>query len=239
MIVSEDTPVFILAGGLGSRLGPLGEIMPKPLLEIGKIPMVVHIIKLYKAYGYKNFYILAGRKKEKFQEYFSKNQYNSSVNVLDTGEDSLTGTRIKVATKFTKTTEYFHVTYGDGIGNINIKKLTHHFLQKNAVAQLAAVKPPPRYGNIKIKGDKVISFKEKHSEIDFVNGGFYIFNQKILEDFPSSNFALEEFLLPKLADEGKLHVYKHKGFWFSMDTQRDLLMLNTLWDEGKMDYLTC
>ncbi len=213
--------VVILAGGLGTRLSEYTKKIPKPMVKIKKVPIIVHIIKHYKKFGLKDFYIAAGYKKEIIKRYFKKNGMRVNINVIDTGQKTMTGGRLKRLKKYLDK-DSFMMTYGDGISDINIKKLMSYHQRNKNIATLTAVRPPARFGAIKINGNKVSYFKEK-SKLDegWINGGFFVFEPKIFNYIKNDKTFLEKEPLSKLGKIKQLNAYKHKGFWHCMDTIRD------------------
>lgn len=213
--------VVILAGGLGTRLSEYTKLIPKPMVKIKKIPIITHIINHYASFGFKNFYIAAGYKKKIIHDYFKKYRTSLNINVIDTGKTTMTGGRLKRLEKYLNK-ETFMVTYGDGISNVNIQSLLKFHKKNKNIATLTAVRPPARFGAIKIKGKKVFYFKEK-SKLDegWINGGFFVFEPKIFKYIKNDNTFLEKEPLTKLGKIGELNAYKYNGFWHCMDTIRD------------------
>ena len=213
--------VVILAGGLGTRLSELTKKIPKPMVKIKKLPIIVHIIKHYAKFGFKNYYIAAGYKQNIIKEYFKKNKFNLKINVVNTGKNTMTGGRLKRLKKYLDK-ETFFLTYGDGISNINLNKLLAFHKKNKNIATLTAVRPPARFGAIKIQGKKVTYFREK-SKLDegWINGGFFIFEPKIFNFIKNDYTYLEREPLSKLGKIKELNAYKHEGFWQCMDTIRD------------------
>jgi len=217
--------VVILAGGYGTRLSEYTKFIPKPMVKIKKIPIIVHIIKHYKKYGLKDFIIASGYKSKFIQNFFSKNKYSVNIKVINTGLKTMTGGRIKRLEKIIGN-ETFLLTYGDGVSNVNIKKLVSFHKKNNLLCTLTAVRPPARFGAIKLIGKKVIYFKEK-SKIDegWINGGFFVFEPIIFKLIKNDNTFLEREPLEALSKKKKLGAFKHFEYWQCMDTQRDKLIL--------------
>ena len=213
--------VVILAGGLGSRLSELTKKIPKPMVKINKKPIIVHIIKHYAKFGFKNFYIASGYKQSVLRNFFKKKKFGLNINVIDTGKNTMTGGRLKRLQKYLKN-EAFLLTYGDGVSNINIKKLISFHKKSKSICTLTAVRPPARFGAIKIQGSKVVYFKEK-SRLDegWINGGFFVFQPQIFKYIQNDKTILERQTLAKLGSIKKLSAYKHFGYWYCMDTIRD------------------
>jgi glucose-1-phosphate cytidylyltransferase len=213
--------VVILAGGLGSRLSEYTKRIPKPMVRIGNKPIIVHIMKHYAKFGYKNFYIAGGYKQEIIKKYFKKNKHGWNVHVINTGQKTMTGGRIKRLKKYLND-ETFLLTYGDGLSNVNIKKLIKFHKKNKGFATLTAVRPPARFGAIKINGKKVVYFKEKSKlEEGWINGGFFVFEPEIFKYLKKDSTFLEKEPLSTLGKIKKLNAYKHNGFWHCMDTIRD------------------
>ena len=249
--------VLLLAGGLGTRLGEETSIRPKPMVEIGGYPIIWHIMKLYTHYGLTDFIILCGYKSEVIKEYFLNYYTNNSdvtinftsneidihrnrcepwkVTMLYTGRNAMTGSRIKQARHYVGD-EPFLLTYGDGVGDVDIKKLLEHHKKSGKTVTLTAVQPSGRFGALNIQADDSIShFQEKPvGDGSWVNGGFFVCEPEAFEYIPDGENAVwEKEPLMKLAEAGKLNAYKHAGFWKPMDTLKDKLELNALWDSGK------
>ena len=234
--------IVILAGGRGTRLFEKTNIMPKALVPIGKKPILWHIMKIYSHFGHKNFIILIGYKGNEIQKYLKANlcaKQGWNVKIVNTGKDTLTQRRLWLARKYIKS-DRFMLTYCDGVGNININKLIsyHDYLNKkfNIMATITVTNPVSKYGIVKTKGKKIVSFKEKPILNDLVNIGFMVFETKTLKRITAKNVMLEmsdKSILAQLTKRGELGYYKHKGFWESMDTYKDYVTLNKLWDKGK------
>ena len=223
--------VVILCGGLGSRLAEETKLIPKPMIKIGKIPIVHHIIKFYQSYGFKDFILATGYKKE-FLERFYKNE--KRIKCVYTGNETLTGGRLLRLKKYFKKNEIFSVTYGDGLTNQNLKKLYLFHKKHKKIATLTAVRPPARFGELNILGNKVQQFQEKPQlKNNWINGGFFIFNYKIFNFISGDKIMLEREPFNKLTKKKQLMAYKHYGFWQCMDTMRDKKVLSDLWKEKK------
>ena len=214
--------VVILAGGLGTRISEYTKTIPKPMIKINNKPIIYHIMKHYSNYGFKDFYIAAGYKKKIIKDYFKKKFYDWKVNVIDTGQKTMTGGRLKRLKKFFKD-ETFLLTYGDGLSNINLTKLLNFHKKNKSMVTMTAVRPPARFGAIKIKGTRVIYFKEK-SKMDegWINGGFFVIESEFLKYIKSDNTFLEREPLEKITKSRKLSAFKHQGYWQCVDTIRDL-----------------
>ena len=204
--------VVILAGGLGTRISEYTKTVPKPMIKINNKPIIFHIMKHYSDYGFKDFYIAAGYKKKIIKDYFKKKISNWNVNVIDTGQKTMTGGRLKRLKKIFKD-ETFLLTYGDGLSNINLTKLINFHKKNKSLVTMTAVRPPARFGAIKIKKNKVTYFKEK-SKMDegWINGGFFVIESKFLRFIKSDKTFLEREPLEKITKKRKLSAFKHKGF---------------------------
>ena len=213
--------VVILAGGLGTRLAEYTKTIPKPMVKILGIPIIERIIKHYNNYGFKDFLIAGGYKQSILKEYFRKKKNDLNIKIINTGKKTMTGGRIKRLKKFLKN-ERFMLTYGDGISNINLKKLLKFHIKTKNYVTLTAVRPPARFGGIKILGKKVRYFKEKSSlDEGWINGGFFVMEPKIFNFLKNDSTVLEGPPLENICKKKKLGAFKHMGFWQCMDTKRD------------------
>lgn len=220
--------VVILAGGRGTRLSEYTSSIPKPMIKILGIPIIVRIIKFYQKYGFKEFIIASGFKSQVIKKYFSKNKNIANVKVVFTGLNSMTGGRIKRLKKYLGD-ERFLLTYGDGLCNINLKKLLNFHIKSKNIVTLTAVRPPARFGGIKISGNKVKYFKEK-SRLDegWINGGFFVMESKIFKYLKNDMTVLERQPLERISKIKKLGAYKNLKNWQCMDTIRDKEILENL-----------
>ena len=247
--------VVILAGGFGTRLAEETDRIPKPMVEIGGKPILWHIMKIYSHWGFNEFVIAAGYKAEVIKEYFlnyyalnsditvnlstgevsffgGRKKENWIVHIIDTGLYTNTGGRVKRLEKFIGR-QRFMLTYGDGVANINIKKLLEFHEKVGKIATITAVRPPARFGGIIFDGDLVAKFTEKPQIGEgWINGGFMVFEPEIFDWIEGDHTSLEADVLEELAQEGQLAAYKHEGFWQCMDTLRDKRLLEKLWAEG-------
>ena len=215
--------VIILAGGLGTRISEYTKNIPKPMIRINKKPIIEHIMEHYNRFGFYKFYIATGYKSKIIENYFKdKKTPNWNVKIIHTGKNVMTGGRLKRLHKFFKNEENFFLTYGDGLSNINLDKLLKYHIYHKKIATISAVRPPARFGYIKLNKNKVKYFKEKSSlDEGWINGGFMIFNNNIFKFLKNDNTYLERDPFEKLSKIGQLYAFKHEGFWQCMDTMRD------------------
>jgi glucose-1-phosphate cytidylyltransferase len=223
--------LVIFAGGLGTRISEETDYVPKPMVKIGKKPILWHIIKYYSVFGFSEFIICGGYKINIIKNYFKKkNLWN--IKVINTGKNSNTGERLKRIKKYINDT--FCLTYGDGLSNVNIKKLIKFRKKNKSIVSLTAVKPPPHFGKIIFKGNKVTKFLEKDkTKENWINGGFFVCDKEIFKYLNKKNSIFESDTLQALVKKNKLAAYKHNGFWYCMDTLRDKRHLNNLWASKK------
>lgn len=254
----------ILAGGLGSRISEETESKPKPMVLIGNIPIIHHIMNHYSKYGIHNFIICAGYKSESIKKYFldlfnlpdiidinyRKNVITNTnlikkefakwkVQIIDTGVNSNTGWRIKKVEKYIEESN-FHLTYGDGLSNVNLERLTYqHHKSSKSLVTISAVKSSDRFGSLVIdKKDMVSKFVEKNNKNEkFINGGFQIVNKKALDSIKSSKCSWEFDILEKLSKKKQLGCFQHEGFWQCMDNLREKKLLENLWLSKKAPWL--
>ena len=216
----------ILAGGKGTRISELSKEIPKPMINILGEPIIIKIMKQYSKHGIKDFIIAAGYKKEIIKNYFKKKKFkNWNVKVVDTGLKTMTGGRIKRLKKYLKNNT-FMLTYGDGVSNVDIKKLLSFHLKNKKIATLTAVRPTARFGAIRIKGKRITYFKEK-SKLDegWINGGYFVLEPKIFNYIRGDETFFEREPLQNISKINQLYAFKHKGFWQCMDTLRDKELL--------------
>ena len=214
--------VVILAGGLGTRLSEYTKTIPKPMISIKGKPMIYHIMKHYSKYGFDNFYIALGYKGDVIKRFFKKNSFGWNINLIETGKKTMTGGRLKRLEKYLKGEKFF-LTYGDGLSNVNLKKLLKFHKKNKKIVTVTAVRPPARFGALKLKGNKVSYFKEK-SRLDegWINGGFFVMEPNFLKLIKNDRTYLEKQPLEKVTKDKQLVAYKHKRFWQCIDTKRDL-----------------
>ena len=217
--------VVILAGGFGTRISEYTKSIPKPMIKINKDPIIVHIMRHYYNYGFKNFFVALGYKGEVIRNFFKKKNFPWKVNLIDTGLKTMTGGRLKRLKKYLKD-ETFLLTYGDGLSNVDLRKLVRFHKKKKKLVTLTAVRPPARFGFIKINNSYVKYFKEK-SQVDagWINGGYFVIEPKFLKFISNDNTFLEKTPLEKVTSKKQLVAYKHHGFWQCMDTVRDKIIL--------------
>jgi glucose-1-phosphate cytidylyltransferase len=222
----------ILCGGYGTRLSEETTIKPKPMVKIGNKPILEHIMGIYEYYGYNQFILALGYKRE-YIEKFYKNKNKKNINLVYTGKDTKTGGRLLRLKNYLKNEKTFMLTYGDGISNINIKQAIKFHKDHGKIATITAVRPPLSFGELKISRNKVKSFKEKPQVGQgWINGGFFIFNNEVLNFIKDDQTMLEREPLEKLTKASQLMAFEHEGFWKCMDTMRDKILLNKLWNKG-------
>ena len=223
--------LVIFAGGLGTRISEETDYVPKPMVKIGKKPILWHIIKYYSVFGFSKFIICGGYKIKIIQNYFKnfKNKKNSfNIKIINTGKKNNTGERLRRVKKYVS--KSFCLTYGDGLSNVNIAKLIQFHNKNKSIATLTAVKPTPHFGKLIFKGNKVYKFLEKNQKKEnWINGGFFVCEKKIFNYLNKKNLIFESDVLSYLANNKKLAAYKHKDFWYCMDTLRDKRYLTNLW----------
>ena len=224
--------VIILAGGFGSRLSEYTDTIPKPMVEVGGKPILWHIMNLYAQYNHKEFVLALGYKGEIIKNYFSKKFLDWDVDLVDTGLNTMTGGRVKRLQKIIGN-ETCMLTYGDGLSNINLDLLINFHKSHKKLVTVSAVRPPARFGAIKLDGDKVTTFKEK-SNLDqgWINGGFFVIEPDFFNLIKDDQTYLEREPMERVAKEGQLFAYKHTGFWQCMDTKRDKDNLEELYLNG-------
>ena len=224
--------VVILAGGFGTRLSEYTDTIPKPMVNIGNKPILWHIMNFYAQYNHKNFYITLGYKGEVVKKYFSKKFQDWKVNLVDTGERTMTGGRVKRMKEFIGN-ETCLLTYGDGLSNINLNSLIDFHRKHGKLVTVSAVRPPARFGAIKLDGDRVIKFKEKSTmDEGWINGGFFVIEPGFFDFIEGDETYLEREPLERAAKEKELFAYKHNGFWQCMDTKRDKDKLEEIYSKG-------
>tara|TARA_B110000046_G_scaffold62768_1_gene70257 strand:+ start:2548 stop:3255 length:708 start_codon:yes stop_codon:yes gene_type:complete len=216
--------VVILCGGKGTRLGFETKIIPKPMTKIDKDPIILHIINYYKKFGYNDFILALGYKGSIIKDYFKKKNKKllSKVKCINTGKNTLTGSRLLKLKKYLSKEKNFMLTYGDGLTNQNLNDLEKFHIKNKKIATMTIVRPPVRFGEVRMKGKLVNSFKEKPQIQDsWINGGFFVFNKEIFKFLTKENEMLEKKPLEKISKKKQILGYKHLGFWQCMDTPRD------------------
>lgn len=259
----EKTKVVILAGGLGTRLSEETESRPKPMVEIGGMPILWHIMKIYSAYGFNDFVICLGYKGYLIKEYFSNYFLHTSdvtfdmqtgerkvhlhrsepwkVTLVDTGAQSMTGGRLLRVKPYLEGCGSFMLTYGDGVSNVDVRALFEFHKKQGREGTVTAVYPPGRFGSLEISEDNkgVNKFTEKPAgDGGRINGGFFVFEEKFIHRIAGDASILEQEPLKGLASEGGLSAFEHDGFWQPMDTIRDKIHLEGLWQSGKAPWKT-
>ncbi len=248
--------VVILAGGYGSRLSEETTIRPKPMVEIGGMPIIWHIMKIYSSHGINEFIICLGYKGYQFKEYFANYFLHQSdvtidlvnnelttlehksepwkITLIDTGINSLTGERLKCAKPYLEDEEEFCLTYGDGLSDVSITDLIAHHGKHDGLVTLTSVGAPARYGALEVDEGRVRSFREKvDSDKALINGGFMVCDFALFERMAESDLSFESDILPKLAANNELNAFEHSGFWQPMDTLRERNLLEKLWESGQ------
>ena len=229
--------VVILAGGFGTRLSEETDLIPKPMVRIGNVPILHHIMNYYSEFGHTEFVVALGYKAEVIVEYFETTKNPSlSIKLIDTGLDTSTGGRIKKLEAHLD--DEFMLTYGDGLSNVNIDDLLDHHRRFGKIATVTAVRPPARFGTIEISNGVVTKFAEKDpQDAGWINGGFFCLNKKICSYISDSTISFESEPLNHLVKIQELSAYEHHGWWQPMDTLRDKRSLELLWDKGDAPWL--
>ncbi len=246
----------ILAGGLGTRISEESHLKPKPMIEIGGKPILWHIMKSYSVHGIHDFIICLGYKGYAIKDFFANYFLHTSdvtfdmqnnrmevhqnysdpwrVTLVDTGEDTMTGGRLKRVRRYLEDEEAFCFTYGDGVSDLNVSALVDFHREHSKLATVTAVQPPGRYGALDLQGDQVQGFVEKpRGDGGWINGGFFILSPKVLSYIAEDSTPWEAEPLIRLAKEGQLMAFEHNGFWHPMDTLRDKNYLEQLWQSGE------
>jgi len=228
--------VVLLAGGFGTRLSEYTRTIPKPMIDIDGKPILFHIMKFYAKHGFKNFYIALGYKGEMIKKFFNRKFFDWNINLIETGKNTMTGGRLKRLKKYIGK-ETFMMTYGDGLSNVNLKKLLRFHKKNKKLVTLTAVRPAARFGALKLKGHHVSYFKEK-SRLDegWINGGFFVMEPEFLKFIKSDNTYLEREPLEQVTKKKQLAAFKHEGFWQCMDTKRDKDKLNKILKSKKIKF---
>jgi len=252
--------VIVLAGGRGTRIAEESAVRPKPMVEIGGRPLLWHIMKIYASHGHTDFLVACGYKSEMIKEYFHNFVLHHSdyvidfrtgkldfvtphgldwrVAVVDTGLDTMTGGRIRRLGPLLQG-ETFMVTYGDGLGNVDISALVAFHRAHGRLATVTAVRPPSRFGGLLLEGEAVREFSEKPQAGEgWINGGFFVFERRVLDYLGNDTSILEREPLERLAADGQLMAFRHPGFWQPMDTLREKQLLESLWSQGQAPWKT-
>jgi glucose-1-phosphate cytidylyltransferase len=246
----------ILAGGLGTRLAEETSVRPKPMVEIGGKPILWHIMKIYSAHGFNDFVLCLGFKGYCIKEFFANYFLHMSdvtfdmranrmdvhheraepwrVTLVDTGEKTMTGGRVKRIREFIADEDFFALTYGDGVGNVDLSRQLAFHRAHGRLATVTAVRPPKRFGALHMDGDRVTSFVEKpEGEGGWINGGFFLLSPKVCDGIADDSTVFEQEPLARLAERDELRAFTHDGFWAAMDTLRDKIALEDLWSSGE------
>ena len=226
----------ILAGGKGTRISEYTKLIPKPMIKVGSKPILEHIINYYMKFGFNDFIIAGGYKHSIIKNYFQKRKNLVKIEVINTGNSSLTGKRlIKLKNKLTDT---FMLTYGDGLSNVDLNKLLKCHKKNKKKITMTAVHPPARFGELEINNSLVKRFEEKPQlQKGWINGGYFVVEPEFLKFIGSKNVMLERSPLTKAVKTKNLAAYKHTGFWFCMDTLRDKEVLETMMKNKKLQWL--
>jgi glucose-1-phosphate cytidylyltransferase len=228
--------VVILAGGKGTRLSEYTKILPKPMIMIGSKPILEHIINYYMKFGFKDFIIASGYKHNIIKNYFKNKKKSAKIKVINTGVETLTGLRLKKLKNELKQT--FMLTYGDGLANINLRKLLNFHKRSKKLITITAVHPPARFGELSIAKNTVTKFEEKPQlQEGWINGGYFVVEPEFLKFIENKNVMLERSPLIKAVKKKKLGAYKHEGFWFCMDTLRDKKVLENMIKNKKSPWI--
>ena len=225
--------VVILAGGLGTRISEYTQTIPKPMVQINGKPILLRIMNSFAKAGHNDFYIALGYKGDVIRKYFKNFKTDWNINLINTGKKTMTGGRLKRLKKYLNN-ETFLMTYGDGLSDVDINKLIKFHKLKKKLVTLTAVRPPARFGYLKLKNGLVKYFKEKsQADEGWINGGFFVINSKFLNYIKDDQIYLEREPLENLTKKKQLSAFKHEGFWQCMDTVRDKESLEELWASGK------
>ncbi len=260
MIKPSDIPVVILCGGEGTRMREETEFKPKPMVTIGGKPILWHIMKGYAHFGFRRFILALGYKGEQIKEHFlhadimshdltlhmgrrtedkihsNGDEEDWTITFADTGLKAQTGARVKRIEKYVDT-DHFMLTYGDGVSDIDVGKLAEFHARSGRIGTLCGVRPPSRFGVLDFEGDRVMKFREKPRLDEYVNAGYYVFGKQMFDRLDSEDSCiLEREPLSRLAKDGQLGLFKHDGFWHMMDTYKDYLDLNRMWDQGAVPW---
>ena len=230
--------VVILAGGYGTRLTEYTSDIPKPLVKIGNEPILTHIMRFFSSFGFNSFIIAAGYKQKVIFDYYKDSirlqKEFPNLKIVNTGKDTMTGGRILKLKHYFNENENFFMTYGDGLSDVDLNKLKKFHDDHGKIATVTAVHPPVRFGELEITNDRVINFEEKpQAKAGWINGGFFMLNYKVFDYIKDDTTMFERQPMKKLANEKKLMAFRHEGFWKCMDTMRDKIVLDKMWNENK------
>jgi glucose-1-phosphate cytidylyltransferase len=229
--------VVILAGGYGTRLSEYTDNIPKPMVPIGGLPIVHHIINIYSSYGHKDYYIALGYKGEIIKDYFKKKIADLNIHLIETGSDTLTGGRVKRLEKHLKE-ETFLLTYGDGLSNININELVSFHKKHKKIITMSAVRPPARFGALVLEDTKIVKFREKIQLNDnWINGGFFVVNPEFFKYLKNDKTVLEKEPIEEAVKDDQIRAFRHEGFWQCMDHKVDKDYLDKLIIEKKAPWV--
>ena len=253
----KSPKVVIFCGGMGTRLKEETEYKPKPLVEVGGLPILWHIMKLYSFYGMKDFILCLGYKGDMIKEFFMHYDWKAfdftlnlkskgitfhesdiedwNITFVDTGQETLIGGRLKQVEKYVDT-DIFHVTYGDGVSDINLNSLSQFHAKQGKIGTITCVRPHSKYGVVRVKKDLITHFKEKPILDDYVNGGFMVFHRSVFAHVIETRM-LEDGTLPLLVEKNELAGYIHDGFWYAMDTYKDYTDLNKMHSSGSHPWM--
>lgn len=252
--------MVILAGGRGSRLSEETQVKPKPMVEIGGIPILVHIMRIYAKYGYKDFIVAVGYLGDAIKQYFLNHRMRNAditidlrggevtyeeqlaedwvVRLVDTGLATMTGGRLHRLAQMLRPLGTFMLTYGDGVSNVDVRALVEFHGKHGKLATVTAVRPPARFGALTFDGDQVVEFSEKPQVGEgWINGGFFVFERGVFDYLHGDDTVLEGDPLERLARDGQLMAFKHHGFWHPLDTIRDRDVLEELWRSGRAPWI--
>jgi len=226
--------VVILAGGKGTRISQYTKDIPKPMIRVGNIPMLTHIMRIFKFYGFDEFIIAGGYKINVIKKYYKNSKEFKNIKIIFTGLDTMTGGRVLRLKKYLKK-ETFFMTYGDGVSNVDLKKLLAFHKKNKKIATVTAVRPPVKFGELDIKKDStVVSFVEKPKvKQGWINGGFFVLNYKIFEFIKKTNNIFETDILKQVVKKKHLKAYKHEGFWKCMDNLGEKIELERIYKKNK------
>jgi len=227
--------VVILSGGKGTRISEYTKEIPKPMIRIANEPILSHIIKIFQSYNFNEIIIAAGYKKKIIENFYKNKKNFSNIKVVDTGKNTMTGGRLLRLKKFFNKNENFFMTYGDGLSNINLKKLKKFHLKHKKLATVTAVRPPIRFGELSVGNNNIVKkFEEKPQlKSGWINGGFFILNSQVFNYIKNDKTVFEREPMEKLANKKNLVAYKHKSFWKCVDTLKDKLYLDEIYKNKK------